>query len=68
MPSGDTEILPPNCKQVTIMQSATYLTTSFGHGHMETQANALAMWQEYVNQLLAKHKGIFQHLQIKEEG
>jgi len=26
------------------------------------------MWQEYINQLPTKHKGIFQHLQLKEDG
>jgi len=58
-PSGDTAILPPDCKRVTIKQSATYLMPSFGHGHMETPANVPMTWQEFVNQLPAKHKGIF---------
>jgi len=54
-------------KQVTTKQSETYITTSFRHRHIETQVDTLATWQEYINQLPAKHKGIFQHLQVKED-
>jgi len=50
------------------MQLSTYLTTLFGYRHTETQVDTLEMWDKYINQLLAKDKGIFQHLQIKEEG
>jgi len=68
MPSGNTEILPPDCQWVTTKQSGTYITTSFGHGHIDTQEDTPVMWQDYINQLLTKHKGIFQHLQLKEDG
>jgi len=44
------------------------LTPSFGNGHIETLETEQINWQDFINQLLAKHKGIFQHLQLKEEG
>jgi len=31
-------------------------------------AETPVMWQEHINQLLAKHKSIFQHLKLKEDG
>jgi len=67
MLSGTIETLPLDCQWVTIKQSGTYIITLYGHGHIKTQEDTLATWQEYINQLPAKHKGIFQHLKLKED-
>jgi len=67
-PSRTIETLPLDCQWVTIKHSGTYLSTTYGHGHIETMAETPATWQEHINQLPAKHKSIFQHLKLKEDG
>jgi len=49
------------------MTTATYLTPTIGHGHMENQMNEPVMWQEFINHLPTKHKMTFQHLKLKDD-
>jgi len=66
--SGKTQLLPPDCKQVTIKTAATYLTPTLRVGHTIPYLQEPATWKEFIATLMNKQKQTFHNLNLIEDG